>query len=597
MKRIVSLLCLLACLLGTQARANPANCDGDMTTDQTEFLEYVVGLHPILFGGPVAILQSCERVKKFLSTLSSLGVSKRSASVSDEQVRSALDGMGLTPSDASACLRRLDMTACKRYFGFGSSTAVEAPAKTALTLARAKIKRDEVLLKDRELASNLVPICKSIMTAQTCQSRLLAIENLRDDVARLNQDPELMAFIPPITLDSPDLMAQTGWERQAGGGAWYNRAGNQADQALCPELTRLINGLVANAPERARERIPQFKSACAERDPSYAAWLQRWDTQLAEASRKPSLKVGTYVRTEDCERLSRQIDGDLRARPKEDPPSLSFFEVECAAGGNEKYAGQLASWKQALASRKGMDLLNQWDGDVRKAETAQKKVWDDEDKRAAAAQRQKAEEVIILGNAPAIAVAQNEQTGKIRPSIDEIPIEYLKYVEDFLNRHLELRVGDSHYNEVEWGTAWNVETLLNGTIRSIKIEKVAIEKRQQHDFAGGCVKIHEMDSVSNVCNYPVSVAYCLKISASGYVGACEKGHLATTILGAKWEINLHAYSGGSRYELIGCNLPAIPINLNYDPKIGRMSGQCGTPKNLRDVFPLETISRAGWALK
>ncbi|MES3002950.1 MAG: LysM peptidoglycan-binding domain-containing protein, partial [Pseudomonadota bacterium] len=45
------------------------------------------------------------------------------------------------------------------------------------------------------------------------------------DVARWNKDPELMEFIPPITIDSPDLIAQTCWERAAGGGGWYNRAG------------------------------------------------------------------------------------------------------------------------------------------------------------------------------------------------------------------------------------------------------------------------------------------------------------------------------------------------------------------------------------
>lgn len=362
MKRVVFLLCLLfGLLVSFQVRANPANCDGDMTPDQTEFLEYVVGLHPILFGGPVAILRTCERVKKFLTTLSNMGISKRTQSVSSDQVRSALEESAAATPEVPT-----------------------APVKTPLTLARAKIKKDEVLLKDRELAANLVPVCKSIMSEQACVGRLQEIERLRDDVARMNQDPELMAFIPPITLDSPDLIAQTGWERVAGGGSWTNRAGNKADREICPELTRLINGLVANAPERARERLPEFRSNCADRDPSYAAWLTRWETQLAGVSTKAGTKGGAYVRPEDCERMSRQIDADLQARPKEEPASLSFFEVECAGDASGKYAGQVASWKQAIATRKGAEALNQWDGGIRQAEAEQRKAKEEEERRVAA---------------------------------------------------------------------------------------------------------------------------------------------------------------------------------------------------------------------
>jgi len=393
MKRVVFLLSLLSCLSASfQARANPANCDGDMTPDQTEMLEYVVGLHPILFGGPIAIMRTCEQVKKFLSTLSSLGVSKRTPSMSDEQVRSALESTHASPGSASSCLLKFDANACRRYFGFGDAapTVAEipaAPAKPAMTLARAKIKRDELLLKDRELANNLVPLCKSIMSAQACEARLLAIESLRDEVARWNKDPELMAFIPPITIDSPDLIAQTGWERGVGGGGWTNRAGNKAEREICPELTQLINGLVVNAPERAQERLQEFRSTCAERDPSYAAWLQRWEGQLARLPTKGGSKGGAYVRPEDCERLGRQINADLRARPRDEPPSLGFFEVECASDTSGKYAEQVIFWKQAIASRKATEALNQWDSGIRQKEAEQTKAREEEERRVAALKR------------------------------------------------------------------------------------------------------------------------------------------------------------------------------------------------------------------
>lgn len=360
MRRVVFLLCLLSSLLlSFQAQANPANCDGDLPQDKAELLELASGLNPLIWG-TVSLLKTCEQVKKFIANL---GFSRSSTSLSNAQVESALGSMGHSLP--------------------GTPTG---PKRAVIgTLAQAEAKRGELLRKDRELAANLVPICKSITSAQTCEGRLLAIESLRDDVARWNRDPELMAFIPSVTLDSPDLIAQTGWERGAGGG-WYNRAGNKADREVCPELTNLINGLVANAPARARERLPEFRSSCAERDPSYAEWLRRWETQLAGVS-KAGTKGGAYVRPEDCERLSRQIDADLRARPREEPPSLSFFEVECAGDASGKYAGQVASWKQAIASRKGAEALNQWDGGIRQAEVEQRKAKEEEERRRVAAQK------------------------------------------------------------------------------------------------------------------------------------------------------------------------------------------------------------------
>lgn len=365
MRRVVFLLCLLSSLLlSFQAQANPANCDGDLPQDKAELLELASGLNPLIWG-TVSLLKTCEQVKKFIANL---GFSRSSTSLSNAQVESALGSMGHSLP--------------------GTPTG---PKRAVIgTLAQAEAKRGELLRKDRELAANLVPICKSITSAQTCEGRLLAIESLRDDVARWNRDPELMAFIPPITLDSPDLIAQTGWERGAGGGGWYNRAGNKADREVCPELTNLINGLVANAPARARERLPEFRSSCAERDPSYAEWLRRWETQLAGVS-KAGTKGGAYVRPEDCERLSRQIDADLRARPREEPASLSFFEVECAGDASGKYAGQVASWKQAIASRKGTEALNQWDGGIRQAEAEQRKAQEEEERRVAAQKSAEAE--------------------------------------------------------------------------------------------------------------------------------------------------------------------------------------------------------------
>jgi hypothetical protein len=369
MRRVVFLLCLLSCLLTSfQAQANPANCDGDLPPDKAELLELASGLNPLIWG-TVSLMKGCEQVKKFLANL---GVSKSTTSLSNAQVESALGSMGQTLPATPTASRRAVIG----------------------TLAQAQAKRDELLRKDRELAANLVPVCKSIMSAQTCEGRLLAIESLRDEVARWNKDPELMAFIPSVTLDSPDLIAQTGWERGAGGGGWYNRAGNKADREVCPELANLINGLVANAPERARERLPEFRNTCAERDPSYAAWLPRWESQLASVSTKAGTKGGAYVRPEDCERLSRQIDADLRARPKEEPPSLSFFEVECASDASGKYAGQVASWKQAITSRKGTEALNQWDGGIRQAEAEQKKAKEEDERRVAEQKRRQEGEAV-----------------------------------------------------------------------------------------------------------------------------------------------------------------------------------------------------------
>lgn len=145
---------------------------------------------------------------------------------------------------------------------------------------------------------------------------------------------------------------------------------------------------------------------------------------------------------------------------------------------------------------------------------------------------------------------------------------------------------------------WPIYSMLRGIANSIAIDKIPMAKRKAPDSAGGCLQ-YGPSLLKNTCDLPISVAYCQKFSDSSKYGQCDKGHLSTMILPPLNEISLHTYTGvqGVPTEVMGCTLPALPVNLSYDPKMGKASGQCGIPANLMDAFSQAAIERGRWSSK
>lgn len=112
----------LGVLASTWACAAPANCDSEMTPDQS-FLAKLCAAHPgcrFVLG----ISDSCVQAKSFVSKLSP-GANSGGANgggvtrVTDEQVTNALAESGVPPSGIAKCLFEFDAAECKEHLSGG----------------------------------------------------------------------------------------------------------------------------------------------------------------------------------------------------------------------------------------------------------------------------------------------------------------------------------------------------------------------------------------------------------------------------------------------------------------------------------------------
>jgi hypothetical protein len=300
MRRCMLLLCLaLLPAWSPSALANPANCDGDLDADRAEMLDLASGLNPLI-DGVVTIMRTCEKVKQFVS---SLGVSKGTTALSNQQVEQAVTGMGSGPGGASSCLWNFDAAACERYLGLAETTSfevVDAPAAaegqassgkkpTSVMDAQAKLMRSRLAERNSTIYTQISLSCRGDARGACAEASLPDIDALLREVEEMNANPDYNQYLPAYQADVVEYAQRLGWTRQEG----------------------------------------------------------RWVYDGAE--QKPGKTHIAGVTPEDCERLQLGITQELAANPKAEPPNLPFFEVECATL-DARYGTAATAWRDQLTA-------------------------------------------------------------------------------------------------------------------------------------------------------------------------------------------------------------------------------------------------------